>query len=79
MAKAIKKKKTNYGSPAGPDVAEKHRTSGARTPGPHNSNPPIFQSPGDRTKRAQPPCQELRLRHRQPLTWKNPQARFVQY
>ena len=38
-----------------PDIAEKHRTSRARTPRPQNSIPPIFQSPGDRRKRATTP------------------------
>ena len=65
MVKAIKKKKTNYANqtektdaapghmlePRQPDIAEKHRTSGTRTPRPQNSNPFIFQSPGDRRKK----------------------------
>ena len=35
-----------------PDVAEKHPTSEARTLRPQNHNPPAFQTPEDRSKKA---------------------------
>ena len=40
---------------SGPDIAEKHRTSGAQTPRPQSHNPPAFQTPEGRRKR--PPSQ----------------------
>ena len=40
---------------AGQILQKKHRTSGTRTPRPQNHNPPTFQTPGDRRKRAHLP------------------------